>query len=518
MRKSVLYIFITGIILTGLSCRKDFEFNPSSGNLTFSKDTVYLDTIFSNIGSSTYNLKVYNKSDEDIFIPSVALQQGLQSNYRLNVDGMAGKEFSNVEILAKDSIYIFIETTIDIENLTATETQFLYTDAIVFDTGSNEQKVELVTLVRDAVFLYPNKINGIKESLSLGMDNNGNEVFIEGFFLEDSELNFTNEKPYVIYGYAAVGNDKTLIIDPGARVHFHAGSGLIVANGASLKVNGELSDDPKLLEKEVIFEGDRLEPQYSNVPGQWGTIWLTDGSTGHEINHLTIKNATVGILMDNNDGTATPTLSIKNTQIYNSSNFGIWAKTAYVDAENLVIGNAGQASLYCNIGGRYNFKHCTFANYWTNSFRNLPAVLLDNYAQLADGSIFSENLEEANFINCIIYGNNNYEFLVDGTDGTELNYHLTNCLIKFDDFSNQFQDNPRYDFTNNQLFENIILNEDPDFKNYQKQEFIIGEDSAAINKANSDTAHEVPLDIVGTDRTSFPNIGAYQSVSFEEVE
>ena len=44
------------------SCRNDFETVPSTGNLEFSRDTVFLDTVFTNIGSSTYNLKVYNTS------------------------------------------------------------------------------------------------------------------------------------------------------------------------------------------------------------------------------------------------------------------------------------------------------------------------------------------------------------------------------------------------------------------------------------------------------------------------
>jgi hypothetical protein len=39
-----------------------------------------------------------------------------------------------------------------------------------------------------------------------------------------------------------------------------------------------------------------------------GAIWLTDGSTNNTINHLTIKNATIGLLIQNNDGT---TVSIK---------------------------------------------------------------------------------------------------------------------------------------------------------------------------------------------------------------
>ena len=112
------------------SCRKDFDFQPSEGGLTFSKDTVYLDTVFSNIGSSTYSLKVYNRSNTDISIPTLRLRQGQASNYRLNVDGISGKEFKNVELLAKDSLYIFIETTIDIQSVVTASNQFLYTDVL----------------------------------------------------------------------------------------------------------------------------------------------------------------------------------------------------------------------------------------------------------------------------------------------------------------------------------------------------------------------------------------------------
>ena len=514
MRKSVSYIFLLGIIIIWSSCRKDFEFKPSSGNLQFSKDTVYLDTIFTNIGSSTYNLKVYNRSKEDIIIPSINLDKGQSSNYRLSVDGKAGKEFTNVEILAKDSIFIFIETTVDIQDLSATETQFLYTDAITFDKGSNQQKVELVTLIQDAVFLYPNKVNGIKESILLNINSQGVETRIEGFYLEDDELIFTNEKPYVIYGYAAVGNGQTVTFDAGARIHFHAESGLVITNEGSLKVNGEISTNKELLENEVIFESDRLESFYSDIPGQWGAIWLTDGSTGHDLNYLTIKNATVGILMDNNDGTTSPTLTIKNTQIYNSANFGIWAKNGHVDAENLVVGNAGQASLYCNIGGIYNFRHCTFANYWNKGFRSLPSVLIDNYLDLGNSEIFMQDLQQANFTNCIIYGNNNYELLFDSVENASLNYKFKNCLIKFENFNNRFAENPLYDFSNTSIFENIILNEDPHFKNTQKQEFIIDKASAAHNKAELNTAIQVPKDILGADRTLSPDIGAYQHTIF----
>ena len=45
-------------------------------------------------------------------IGSIELNQGNDSQFRLNVDGMHGQDFNDVEILAKDNIYVFIETTL----------------------------------------------------------------------------------------------------------------------------------------------------------------------------------------------------------------------------------------------------------------------------------------------------------------------------------------------------------------------------------------------------------------------
>lgn len=156
MRKYLILCSI--VILTICSCRSDFDFEPSTGNLRFSKDTVYLDTVFTNIGSSTYTLKVYNRSNKNISIPNIQLGEGNNSKYRLMVDGIPGRVFNNVELLAKDSMFIFIETTIDYNDYANSETTFLYTDHIEFGTNTDFQKVELVTLVQDAVFFISKKI------------------------------------------------------------------------------------------------------------------------------------------------------------------------------------------------------------------------------------------------------------------------------------------------------------------------------------------------------------------------
>lgn len=511
----LLVIFIASLT----SCRNDFDFETSTGGLEFSKDTVYLDTVFTNIGSSTYTLKVYNRSDKNISIPSIRLNKGQNSKYRLMVDGMPGKEFSNIEMLAKDSMFVFIEVTEDVANVNPSD--FLYTDFIEFGTGANFQKVELVTLIQDAYFIYPSRTpNGNGgynyEEINLGDNEQGEPVKINVSYLDENdpvngnELIWNNSKPYVIYGYAVVPPTETLTVVAGARIHFHADSGIIVANDASLVVDGEPSDT-EALEKEVIFEGDRLEPDFSEVPGQWGTIWLTNGSHSNILNNLTIKNAVIGLYVNGNDGTNSVNTTLNNVQIYNCSNIGLYATTGFVDGKNVVINNCGQASFQGSFGGSYEFTHCTFANYWSTP--NQTCVVLDDY----EGQTEFE-LTKANFNNCIIYGSSNLAISHKIVSST-FNFKYTNCLIKFIDTNNQFTGNELYTFSSPR-FENCIratnsTQNKPDFKDPTNNEVIIGSNSAA--KGTAKNSFSTFPDILNKDRIGLltTDIGAYNFITFD---
>jgi len=510
MKQFIIFLFFSSIIILS-SCRKDFGTEPSIGALEFSKDTIFLDTVFTQIGSSTYRLKVYNRSTVDITVPSIGLENGENSGYRLNVDGLTGKQFENIDILAKDSIFIFIETTIDYAQVTNP----LYEDKILFDAGENLQDVHLITLVQDAHFLYPTRTNGIIDSISV----EGFKKKIAGRYLADNELTFTNEKPYVIYGYMLVGDEnntaKTLTVEAGAKVHFHANSGLIVNKNSSLHVEGSQNIEGQP-ETEVVFEGDRLEPYFAEVSGQWDYILLRNGSLNHQINYATIKNGIAGIVLQGITNTAVPVLEIYNSQIYNHATYGIFAGFTNIKGSNLVINNIGRSSFAGLLGGVYNFTHCTFANYWNDSNRTYPTLLLTNFIDPEEEDIVVFDLFEANFTNCIIYGDNNMELEFSKDDTAAFNYRFTNCLLKFNDTQGVFTDNALYDFDNTNIFLNNLYNTNPDFKAPQNNELIIGEHSAGNAQANSVGTTQAPTDIMGITRNNPADIGAYEHIIFED--
>jgi hypothetical protein len=485
------------------SCRSDFEVTETTGQLEFSKDTVFLDTVFSNLSTSTYSLKVYNRSREDIYIPEISLEKGEASMYRLNVDGIPGKSFENIEILARDSIYIFIETTVASES--SEEHEFLYVDKLQFKSRAPLQEVPLVTLVKDAILMFPARdTEGFPEKIPVGMDDEGNPLLVSGFYLKEEQLTFTAAKPYVIYGYVAVPQDRTLNIQAGARIYFHSNSGIIVPENATLQVKGTLSTDLQKRENEVIFQGDRLEGSFKNTPGQWGGIWLRKGSKNNIFEYATIKNAGVGILIEGSEATPTP-LQLKNVQIYNSAVSGLFAENAEITAENLVINHSGNASVHLK-GGKCHFSHSTIVNFKQQGFREYPALFLENKSENGPAPL------EASFYNSIIFGNESRELGYHVDETVAFDVFFSHSLIKFE---RPEEAGPLFDFSNGSIYRNIWLNEDPLFTDIQNNDFRLGENSAAIDRGDPENALQVPLDLLGNDRTPAPDLGAYE---FNEIK
>jgi len=482
VRFFLLVLFLP--LLAGLifSCRDDsFDPDPSI-TLSFSADSLLFDTVFTTVGSATRSFRVYNNHHKRVRVASISLGKGSDSFYRINVDGRSGSHIQDVEIGANDSIFVFVEVTVDPVNQNLPLT---ITDSVVFNINNKVQDVKLVAWGQDAIFIHPNHVDP------------GSGI---AYHLIAENTTWTSDLPYVIYGLAVVAPNRTLTVEPGARVHFHNNASLVFLSGATLKVNGTA-------EFPVSFQGDRLEQFFQDKPGQWGRIWFTATSKDHDINYAVIKNGSVGLHVDSIGSTTEPTLRIRNTIIKNMSLVGLLAQGSNVVAQNTVIANCGENILYLALGGKYDFRHCTFANYYnlpSTPLRQIPSVLFNNYYRDINGNIQQRDFESVYFGNSIIYGSLQEEFIFDLVPGSDFNYTFDHCLVR----------TQRDTF--NPSFINIIKNQVPQFNNIGNQDYRLKSNSPAIGAGKASIAEQIPLDILGRNRVQRPDIGAYQYYEIEE--
>jgi hypothetical protein len=489
-----LFILLAFLLIFVFGCRKETIFDTQSTTLRFSSDTIYLDTVFTTIGSSTRILKVYNPTDENLLINRIYLGKGPSSYYRMNVNGTSSKSITDVELRANDSIYIFVEVTADVLGANS----LLYTDSILFETGSVRQDVDLVTLAKDAYFHYPNRL------LVINQPEPNPRIEIP---FSDLPCNTTwaDDKPHVVYGYVRVDSLCTLNILAGAEVHFHSNSGLWVYRGGKVLIDEAEQGN---YNNPVIIQGDRLEPSYENIPGQWGGllsgIFIQSGSTGNIINNTIIKNATNAIRVDSTND-VNPNLQMKNVQILNNSRVGLFGGYANIDAQNVIIANCG-VHLFYGLGGSYTFRHSTFANYWRSSSRNTTSIALLNFFEDGVGNRYLRAINNAYFGNSIIYGNGLNEIGLGIDQGAAFNYKFNAALLRID----EEPDGGQYDVTDPTFFTNCILNTSPRFVDELNNNYALDSISPALDAGNSNDANLVPFDIKGNSRTVDPDLGAIE--------
>lgn len=470
--------FFLVVVLLVLGCRKDQEYLTSSNaQLAFSVDTVIFDTVFTTVGSTTKLLKVYNNNDQPVLLENVSLQLGTASSYRINVDGDPGVELEDIEIGAEDSIFVFVEVTVDPGNI---NNPFVIEDRIYFNLNGNQQEVLLAAWGQNAVFHYPTGsiLDGQLQVSCLDEDGdcfNGEEPV---------SATWNNALPHVVYGYLIVDSGDHLTIEAGTQVHFHSGSGLWVLDDGSLTVEGEPNN-------RVVFQGDRLEHIYDDVPGQWDVIRVNEGTTDIEIKYAIIKNGIIGlqamplVTQDNPPNDQQPSenkLILENVLIQDHSSFGLWARNYQVEATNCIFANAGQSVTLLQGGGNYNFNHCTFTNYWSETTRNTPGFYMSNLYEDENGAIQGRSVGSSVIENSIFYGNNFEEFsyFFDLTEGRTAEVQFRNNLYKLDETN----------INGSAFFPTTggiqqITNGNPNFVDPSIRDWHLMEGSIVINKGNS---------------------------------
>lgn len=412
MRRLVYVFYLAVIPWFSISCEKEsFKVDDGGVKLEFSTDTLTFDTVFTTVGTTTRIVTIYNRSSDNLKLSTVTLSGGVASHFRMNVDGDTSLVARDIEIEAGDSIFIFVQANI---NPTDATMPFVVEDAIVF---SNGQRVVLTAWGRNAIY------HRILPSDSTW------------FTVIDCE-NWNHTLPHVFIDPAAVLDGHTLTLRNGDELYFYDDAMLIIDSNAHLRVQGT-EDAP------VLFTSMRHDGWYDYLPGQWQTIWFYNYSIGNVIDHAVIENGTCGLRCYPGSQ-----LTVSNTVIRNMSDCGIVGQAATITGRNLLVYDC-LADVTVLRGGSYDFRNCTFANYWSYTARQIECIVLSNN-EIRGEEVLGGDLLKADFRDCIIWGTYQKEFLLSELEGFTMNYNLNlHSIVKGGEWSEDplFTDPREDDYT-----------------------------------------------------------------------
>lgn len=411
MRKRYLTLFAAVVcsLIYLSSCRDDTKFfTDSSARLETNLDTVFFDTVFTSttprLPLSVNKQFVVVNPYKDAVKTNIRLVGGESSPFRINADGYVGPDAYDLEILGEDSVFVFVELHVDPNN-DPQSMPLIVRDSIEITTNGSSQYVQLVAWGQDAHYFLADTLCDA---------------------VLDDKL-----KPYVVHTYLYVPENCTLTIKEGVKMHFAPKSWLYVEG--TLKIEGTK-------ENPVKIEGDRLEPDYEEVPGQWGGIWIDRLSKSCRIKHAEIKNGTVGIYCDSTLQVASqndPDLLVENTMVRNMTYDGLSGKFAHIVARNSVFANCGRYSFLGLWGGLYDLKHCNFVTYGYDFARKDPTFVLNNIKVNEFYQVEAVYPIDYDVRNCIIFGplDDEISFALLGKDdglvgATWLDSTFDNNLVK----------------------------------------------------------------------------------------
>lgn len=469
--KQMHILLLTLAALVGLtvasSCISDDFTTSSSDILSFSTDTLSFDTVFTDLGTPTARLKVYNRAKKSINITSISLKEP-DTRFAINVDGLSGTSFSDIEIRGEDSIFVFVECRLP---LSATDAPALTSDELQFLTNGVRQSVTLEAWGQNVTRLRDVRIT--------------------------QDTRFTAERPIVVFDSLIVEPGATLRVDPGVQLLFH--------DKASLTVRGTLEavGEPG---KMIAMRGDRLDnvlPDvgYDIMAGQWTGIDIAPGSYGNRMEYVDMRSTVQGLRVDSTGDLSRSKLYLLNSWLHNSQGSALTVSHAAVTALGTCFSEAADHVVSLT-GGAYDFVQCTFSNYYLfaapfGSIVGLYHLLPD------DATAMSNPLMRASFDNCIVYGMA-ADINVPDLKGSSVFFRNTLFRASGNDDDN---------------FLSCLWDKDPLFYTERPKyifNYRVRPDSPAIGAGNA--AYVLPAcrrDMDGVDRLEHgaPTLGAYQFVA-----
>ncbi len=460
-----LGILTISLLTILISCRKDSFITSADARITITTDTLKYDTVFVTTGSTYRTFKIINENNQKLRLSSLKLMGGAGSVYKMNVDGIPGTQFTNLEIEPNDSLYVFAQVNV---NPSAANLPFILRDSIEINFNGNKRLVQLEAWGQNAHF-YRDKVVTANET-------------------------WNNDLPYVILGSLLINTNQTLTINKGCRIYIHADAPIIV-NG-TLLVNG-LKDTAD----RVYFRGDRLDEPYKDYPASWPGIFFQASSKDNVFTYAVIKNAYQAIGLQDPSPNANPKIVLNECVIDNAYDAGIISLNSSIRAKNCLISNCGKNLLLAK-GGDYQFTHCTVVTYANRFIEHRdPVLFLSNYI-VVNNTPVAANLN-AVFRNCIFWGENGLvdnEVVVAKSGTATFNVNFDYNLWKV-------QTTPA-NITSNQIINNQLPQFDSisTFNNYY--DFRLKSSSPAINKGVN---AGVTTDLDGKPRpVGLPDLGCFE--------
>lgn len=468
------------------ACSDDDSFTMSPNNLlTFSADTIRMDTVFSRVPTSRRSFWVYNKSGDGIRCLNVRLANGNQSGFRVNVDGTylgreSGFQTSNVEVRNKDSIFVNVE-------LTSAQTNKLgpqyMEDNLVFQLESGvEQKVNLNAYSWDA------------------------EIVRNLVIRHDTVI--SSDKPIVVYGTMRVDSAATATVVPGTTLYFHS--------GASLDVYGRLLAEGTA-EKNIVFRGDRTDRMFDYLPydmvsGQWNGVRFHTSSYENVMTYTDVHSAFDGIVCDSSDVSRLK-LKLYSSTVHNNQGYGLKSVNSVVDVRNSQLSNTLKdcVAIY---GGGAMLLNCTLAQFYPFDSNRGASLRFTNGEN--DGEATRRYpLYQMDCVNSIVTGYANDVVMGESVDSTlAYTYKFENCILRTDSLKEDANIKNIVWENADSVVTDTACGGEKNFKlvdiNRQHYDFHLSEVSRAIGLATKEGGYNLPLDRDGRRRDDQPDAGCYE--------
>ena len=446
--------------------------------LSFSHDTLSFDTVFTEQGSSTLQLMVYNPNKSALLINRVWLEEG--KAFRVNVDGEPDlTRLTDIQINGGDSMYVFIRVEIDPTNA---NNPVLVSDKLFFRLANEAtQEVRLEAYGQDVIRIRPEKGQTRTEKRS---------------------YTFHATKPYIVFDTLLIGGLTT--IEPGATIYMHSGA-CIYALG-DVKAEGTLAQP-------IVIRGDRLDRLFDSVPyayagGSWNGLYLQAQSKHtYSFRYVDILSGNVGLYCHSLG--AQSQLTMDGCRIHNHTLYGLVLINTDAKVTNTEISNCASYCVYCS-GGKHEFIHSTIASYF-----NYTSVRIQSVPKEDAAAVFIDNLSKTppitntSFYNSIITGYLSNQLVVATPfdqyyPGVFLGNYLKTDTLRMPNASK----NTYWQKTDSaEVFRNNFYK----YKEYIYYDFRLDSLSPAIGIADSLTALPYPTDRLNVSRANVrPDAGCYQ--------